>query len=98
MLEYQNGHVDEPEPLDDAIVKLRERLSEVKALHVGTEADLTRQRRRMLEREAVTLEDRIERLEERVEALTPATSEVLHIPTPDEVARLTPEGRNDGTA
>ncbi len=94
MLEYKSGHIDQPEPLDDALVKLRQRLSEVKALHIGTETDLTRQRRRMLEREAATLEDRIEQLEGKVKALIDQidaallTSDVLHLPTPSEVAAV----------
>lgn len=51
MLEYQDGSFAEPEPLGDAIEKLKMTPEQYRALHVGSLDKLTRQRRRSIERE-----------------------------------------------
>jgi len=50
MREYQDGHFEPPEPAEDALQKALENLEDLKAIHFGTERELTRQYRRMMKR------------------------------------------------
>lgn len=83
MIEYPGNEFSERMSLEDAMEKFQAHIEEgipVAALHVGTMDELYKRRMRP------KIEDRLESLEMKFEALEPKPrSETIHIPTDDEI-------------
>ncbi len=81
MIEYRGGF-GEPGPLPGVIDQLKHEVEAglpVKALHIGTPAELTRIK------EEANIKQRLAALEAAVEDLRPQHSDLLHLPTPEEI-------------
>ena len=83
-MEYQDGF-GPPGPLEDMVQRFRDEAAAglpVKALHVGTPAELEQTKA------DADIKRRLAELEGRVNGLEPAKSDLLHLPTPDEVKEV----------
>lgn len=94
-IEYKNGEIGEVKPLKDQLKDLGQMqdLSEIKALHIGTEEELKKMKSRSLfpikpdqgviKEEISELKNRMDRLEE-----NKLTSAIIKIPTKKEISNI----------
>lgn len=81
-LQYNDDSFSETMPLEEAIEKLQADPTKVKALHVGDKLTIEQVKNR------VSIEQRLNALEEKMDLLTAEQRGILKIPTQEEINRL----------